>query len=106
MNMRNNKLVWAKKWPTICYSGMTTTAGNLLFTGTNEGRLQAYNARTGALLWQSPKLKGGVNAPVVTYKVDDKQYVAVFAGGNGIASIFGGSKPNYSSRYYAFALPS
>lgn len=106
MNMRNNRLVWAKKWPTICYSGMTTTAGNLLFTGTNEGYLRAYNARTGALLWQSPKLKGGVNAPVVTYKVNDKQYVAVFAGGNGIASIFGGSKPNYSSRFYAFALPS
>ena len=38
--------------------------------------------------------------------MNDKQYVAVFAGGNGIASIFGGSKPNYSSRFYAFALPS
>ena len=106
MNMRNNRLVWSVKWPTICYSGMTATAGNLIFTGTNEGRLRAYNARTGRLLWQSPELKGGVNAPVVTYKVNDKQYVAVFAGGNGIASIFGGSKPNYSSRFYAFALPS
>ena len=106
MNMRNGRIAWSVKWPTICYSGMTATAGNLVFTGTNEGRLQAYNARTGKLIWQSPKLKGGVNAPVVTYKVNDKQYVAVFAGGNGIASIFGGSKPNYSSRFYAFALPS
>ena len=106
MNMRNNRLVWSKKWATICYSGMTATAGNLIFTGTNEGYLRAYNARTGNMVWQSPQLKGGVNAPVVTYKVNDKQYVAVFAGGNGIASLFGGSKPNYSSRFYAFAIPS
>jgi alcohol dehydrogenase (cytochrome c) len=106
MNMRNNRVAWSVKWPTICYSGVTATAGNLVFAGTNEGYLRAYHLKTGKLLWQSPKLKGGVNAPVVTYKVDDKQYVAVFAGGNGIASIFGGSKPNYSSRFYAFALPS
>ena len=106
MNMRNNRVVWSKKWATICYSGMTATAGNLIFTGTNEGYLRAYNARTGNMVWQSPQLKGGVNAPVVTYKVNDKQYVAVFAGGNGIASLFGGSKPNYSSRFYAFAIPS
>ena len=87
---------------------MTATAGNLVFTGTQRGATsEAYNARTGKLVWQSPKLKGGVNAaPVVTYKVNDKQYVAVFAGGNGIASLFGGSKPDYSSSFYAFALPS
>ena len=36
MNMRNNRLVWSVKWPTICYSGVTATAGNLVFTGTNE----------------------------------------------------------------------
>ena len=29
MNMRNNRLVWSVKWPTICYSGVTATAGNL-----------------------------------------------------------------------------
>jgi PQQ-dependent dehydrogenase (methanol/ethanol family) len=106
MNLRNNRLVWSVKWPTICYSGITTTAGNLLFVGNNEGYLNAYNAKTGALVWKSPKLKGGVNAPPVTYTANGKQYVAVFAGGNGIASIFGGSKPFYGSTFYAFALPS
>ena len=104
MNMRNNKLVVREVADDLLQHA--ATAGNLIFTGTNEGYLRAYNARTGRLLWQSPKLKGGVNALVVTYKVNDKQYVAVFAGGNGIASLFGGSKPNYSSRFYAFALPS
>jgi glucose dehydrogenase len=105
MNMRNNRLVWAVKWPTICYSGVTTTAGNLLFVGQNEGFLKAYDARNGKLLWTSPKLKGGVNAPPVTYTANGKQYVAVFAGGNGIASLFGGTKPFYGSTFYAFAIP-
>lgn len=106
MNMRNNRLVWQVKWPSICYSGVTTTAGNLVFVGTNEGFLKAYDARNGKLLWTSPKLKAGVNAPPVTYTANGKQYVAVFAGGNGIASIFGGTKPFYGSTFYAFALPS
>jgi hypothetical protein len=30
----------------------------------------------------------------------------VFAGGNGLASIFGGIKPFYGSSLYAVALPS
>jgi quinohemoprotein ethanol dehydrogenase len=106
MNMRNNRIAWQVKWPTICYSGITTTAGNVLFVGTNEGYLNAYNARTGKLIWRSTKLTGGVNAPPVVYTANGKQYVAVFAGGNGIASIFGGTKPFYGSTFYAFALPS
>ncbi len=105
MNMRNNRIAWQVRWPTMCYSGVTTTAGNLLFVGTNEGFLHAYNARNGNLLWKSPKLKGGVNAPPVTYTANDKQYVAVFAGGNGIASLVGDTKPFYGSTFYAFALP-
>ena len=85
-------MVWSKKWATICYSGMTATG-----TSSSPARtrvLRAYNARNGNLL-QVAALKGGVNAPVVTYKVNDKQYVAVFAGGN-IASIFGGSTDSHA----------
>jgi PQQ-dependent dehydrogenase (methanol/ethanol family) len=106
MNLRNNRIVWQVRWPSICYSGVTTTAGNLVFVGTNEGFLHAYNAKNGKLLWKSPKLKAGVNAPPVTFTANDKQYVGVFAGGNGIASIFGGTKPFYGSTFYAFAIPS
>ena len=106
MNLATNRIAWQKKWGTMCYSGMMTTAGNLVFVGRNEGFLEAYNAKTGARLWRSPKLKAGVNAPPVTYTQNGKQYVAVFAGGNGIASIFGGIKPFYGASLYAFALPS
>lgn len=107
MNLRNNRIVWQHKWPNdMCYSGTMTTAGNLVFVGRNAGFLEAYNARTGALVWRSPKLKAGVNAPPMTYTANGKQYVAVFAGGNGIASLFGGVKPYYGASFYAFELPS
>jgi glucose dehydrogenase len=106
MNMRTNRIAWKNTWPgDMCYSGVMSTAGNLVFVGRNKGYLQAYDTRNGKLLWTSPKLAAGVNAPAVTYTADGKQYVVVFAGGNGIASLFGGVKPNYGSEMYAFALP-
>jgi glucose dehydrogenase len=89
----------------MCYSGVMSTAGGLTFVGRNRGYLQAYDSKTGNLLWTSPKLSAGVNAPAVTYTANGKQYIVVFAGGNGIASLFGGVKPNYGSALYAFALP-
>jgi len=106
MNLRNNRVAWTVTWPKdMCYSGVMSTAGNLTFVGRNGGFLQAYNSRNGKLLWTSPKLRAGVNAPAVTYTANGKQYIVVFAGGNGIATAFGGVKPNYGSELYAFALP-
>jgi alcohol dehydrogenase (cytochrome c) len=105
MNMRTNRIVWQKEWSTLCYSGVMSTAGGLVFVGRNEGFFEAYDARNGRRVWRSPKLRAGVNAAPTTYTVNGKQYIAVFAGGNGIASAFGGVKPYYGASLYAFALP-
>ena len=46
--------------------GTLTTAGNLVFQGTADGRLLAYNARTGDKLWETPdrhRRGGGALAP-------------------------------------------
>ena len=56
-------------------------------------------------LWRSPKLRASVNAPPITYTVNGKQYVAVYAGGNSIVSGLGSVKPRYGSELYVFALP-
>jgi alcohol dehydrogenase (cytochrome c) len=68
--------------------------------------LQAYDDQTGKLLWSSPKLLASVAAPPMTYTVNDKQYVAVYAGGNGIIQGAGTAKQKYGSDLYTFALPS
>ena len=41
----------------------------------------------------------------MTYQVDGQQYVAVYAGGNGIAAGYGTAKVKYGSEPYTFALP-
>lgn len=59
--------------------GLLATAGNLVFQGTADDRLNAYNAATGELLWTADT-QTGVLAPPVTYSVDGEQYVVVVAG--------------------------
>ena len=50
-------------------------------------------------MWRSQELDAGVNAPAITYKVDGKQYVAIFSGGNAFAS-----PRNKGDSVWAFAL--
>ena len=62
--------------------GALTTAGNLVFQTTNNGRLLAYKADTGEKLFDIATNQTGGMGPPITFMVDNKQYVAV-AGGSG-----------------------
>lgn len=63
--------------------GTLTTAGDLVFQGTADARFMAFNARTGAPLWESPMGTGVIAAPI-TYEVDGTQYVSIAAGWGGV----------------------
>ena len=63
--------------------GTLTTAGNLVFQGSADGRFVAYNASTGEKLWETPVGTGVVAAPA-TYIVDGVQYVSVAVGWGGV----------------------
>lgn len=63
--------------------GTLTTAGNLVFQGTADGRFIAYNARNGDKLWETQTGTGVIAAPS-TYMVDGKQYVSVAVGWGGV----------------------
>ncbi len=71
-------------------AGAMSTAGGLVFSGTVNGHLLAFDARTGRVLWRSPTLASGIIAPPVTYRVGDRQYVAILAGYGGGVPIWGG----------------
>lgn len=62
--------------------GTLATAGGLVFQGIGQGRLAAFDASTGALLWAS-EIGIDVMAPPVTYRVDGEQYIVVLAGVGG-----------------------
>jgi quinohemoprotein ethanol dehydrogenase len=62
--------------------GTVTTAGNLVFQVTPDGRLLAYSADKGEKLLEIKTELGGGMGPPITYQIDGKQYVTV-AGGIG-----------------------
>lgn len=66
--------------------GTLTTAGNLVFQGTADGRFVAYDARNGTKLWEVPVGSGVVAAPS-TFEVDGQQYVSVAVGWGGVYGI-------------------
>ncbi|NQZ96858.1 MAG: PQQ-dependent dehydrogenase, methanol/ethanol family [Myxococcales bacterium] len=69
--------------------GTLTTAGNLVFQGTADGRFVAYRATDGRVLWTTHTGSGVIAAPV-TYALDGVQYVSVMAGWGGAFAQIGG----------------
>lgn len=80
------KEVWRQEYVSPWNGGTLTTAGNLVFQGTADGRFLAYDARDGRTLWQTPVGSGVVAAPS-TYKLDGVQYVSVAVGWGGVYGI-------------------
>jgi quinohemoprotein ethanol dehydrogenase len=73
---------WHVDLPDPGSGGTLSTAGNLVFQGRADGKLQAYRATDGKLLWESDT-GIGIMAPPMTYEVDGTQYIAVLAGWGG-----------------------
>jgi quinohemoprotein ethanol dehydrogenase len=93
------KTMWEIEHPAFWNGGLLTTAGNLLFQGTGDGRFVAYAADTGKSLWAVPTLVGIVAAPI-TYEVDGEQYVAVMAGYGGAGPLTAGDSRTMASAKY------
>jgi plastocyanin len=88
IDSRTNKIVWQKKMPYSVGqgSGALATASGLVFHGDPDGNFQAYDDKTGELLWQW-QTGAGADAPAITYEIDGTQYVAIAAGGVSIQTI-------------------
>jgi alcohol dehydrogenase (cytochrome c) len=80
---RTGRIAWRRPYPGAGSGGggggggILATAGGLVFTGDAGGNLVAYDARTGAPLWNTRI--GGVTNPPITYALDGKQYLVVAA---------------------------
>jgi alcohol dehydrogenase (cytochrome c) len=72
---------WKVQTPKPMVAGITATAGGLVFTGTLDGDLVAYDAQSGTPLWRSATGKA-IGGGVITYSAGGKQYVAAAAGLN------------------------
>ena len=98
-------------------TGIITTATGLLFHAGLDGKLRAYDAETGRVLWTGNLPAGSRGIPAM-YEVNGKQYLLVSAtqgSGRGTAAAAAGNPgpgaaasppPAEPSRaYVAFALP-
>jgi quinoprotein glucose dehydrogenase len=71
----------AFKWGTPLVNGVVITAGGLVFTGAMDAYLRAFDARSGAELWQGRLPVPGIANPM-TYLWNGEQYVVIAAGGH------------------------
>lgn len=98
------KEVWRQEYASPWNGGTLTTAGNLVFAGTADGRFAAYSADKGEKLWEAP-IGVGMVAPPVTYEVDGRQYVSIAVGWGGVFGLFQRASDKHDlGRVYTFAL--
>ncbi|MDX1562237.1 MAG: PQQ-binding-like beta-propeller repeat protein [Gammaproteobacteria bacterium] len=81
MDVTTNTIIWRYRWPNQCYSGSVATAGGLIFTGRNDGRLTALDSDTGFPVWEF-QTGAGMNAPATVFEHDGQQYVVAYSAGN------------------------
>ncbi len=81
------------------FGGAIVTAGGLVFcAGARDEKIRAFDADSGAELWEA-KLPWGGYAPPATYEVDGRQFVVIAATGGGKLGTPTGDA------WIAFALP-
>ena len=77
---------WRVELRSAMPAGLLSTAADLVFQGRSDGAFLAYDARTGATLWET-QVGIGIMAPPMSYLVNGEQYVAVVAGIGGSTAL-------------------
>ena len=73
------KLKWEFKLFSPPMTGVMSTAGGLVFGGSDEGNVFALDAENGQVYWQL-QLGAAIRSNPISFAVDGKQYIAVSAG--------------------------
>jgi quinohemoprotein ethanol dehydrogenase len=81
VDMHTNTIVWRQRWKDSCYSGSTATAGDLVFTGRNDGRFVALDSRNGDVLWEY-QTGAGVNASASMFQYKGHEKIVILSAGN------------------------
>lgn len=97
-------VAWEVPFSSAVPAGILATAGGLVFQGTTDGELVAYEAASGDRVW-GQKTNVGIMAPPVSYRVNGEQYVAVVAGIGGAQGTHGAMLENRNTGHvFAFKL--
>jgi len=83
--------VWKVHHSDPANGGILSTAGDLVFQGTHDGRFVAYDANDGRALWEYQS-DSAVLAGPIAYELDGQQYVAVAQGAGGALMLSNGRR--------------
>ena len=79
LDVSTGKLRWEFRLQSPTWAGLLSTAGGVVFSGSNEGNLFALDSLTGKPLWDF-QTGGRIEANPVSFLIDGKQHVAIAAG--------------------------
>ena len=82
INLATRKVVWTDRQRAPTTSGVLATAGAIVFNGSIDRVIKAYDSATGKILWQT-RLNDVPSSAPMSYSVNGKQYVAVVVGNGG-----------------------
>ena len=85
---KGGRIAWTVRSGSRLAGGTLATAGGLVFSGEEDGHLDAHDAATGEILWRF-QCGAGISGPAITYSLDGKQYLAVAAGGSSFTKASG-----------------
>ncbi len=80
LDLKNGgRMLWQARTPEPLVGGTLATGGGLVFTGEPNGRFNAYDSNTGAVLW-THQTGANVGAPPMSYTANGRQFIAVATG--------------------------
>jgi alcohol dehydrogenase (cytochrome c) len=82
LDVASGKQMWDFKLPSPPWAGVMSTAGGLVFGGSQEGNFYALDAKTGKPLWQF-QTGGAIRSGPMSFLAEGKQHV-VIAGGHAL----------------------
>jgi len=82
INLETRKVVWTDRQRAPQTTGALATAGGIVFDGSLDRYIRAYDESNGKVLWET-RLNDVPSSCPITYSVNGKQYVAVVVGNGG-----------------------
>ena len=82
IDTRTNRIAWKHEMDSslLGTSGPLATAGGLVFRGSGDGYVQAYNAQSGERLWQFQTGQPRARGPAMSYEAGGRQFIALAMG--------------------------
>ncbi len=112
MDKATGRLLWRHRQPAPFNSAALTTGGGLVFVGDYSRRFTAFDAASGARLWET-RTTGAPQGFPISYSVGGRQFIAVVSGPGTTWNLINvpalqrdAPQPKPGSAIHVFALPS